>query len=92
MLATVNTKKYNVSLFPQDFAYDLVATLDIFLPLKCVMEIVQSIHCKPWKPAILMKRLIDHYQSMSFNRDCVRNAPLVEEYITSIESYSFKGE
>ena len=54
MLATVNTKKYNVSLFPQDYAYDLVATLDIFLPLKYVMEIVQSIHCKPWKPEILM--------------------------------------
>jgi len=74
----------------QDFVCDLLIMLDTFLPLKKVMEGVQSFSTPAWKCGIYMSRLCKHYESMDFQTRF--NMPLLAEHIEDIQQMKFKGK
>ena len=80
--------KLNVFCF-QDYICDLLTMLDLFLPLKKVMEAVQSFTVTGWKAAKYISKLVLHYRSMSFRRKT--NTPLFAADYDSLLQSKFKG-
>ena len=70
---------------------DLMAMLDIFLPLKTVMEAVQSVSTPAWKIVLYLNKLLNYLRSMSYS-PLNEYAKMTHQHFKSIEERKFKGK
>lgn len=77
----------------QDYVCDLLCTLDLFLPLKTVMELVQSSQIAVWKSVKYIDKLIAHYDRVQYAATVAECAycPLLMKHIDDVNSNVFKG-
>ena len=69
---------------------NLLAMLDLFLPIKAVMTALQSYAVPPSKSAKFIPALINHLNEMSFSLH--RKTPFFSQHINEVTNFSFKGK
>ena len=68
---------------------DLLLMLDVFTPIRKTMEAVQSASAAPWKPALYIRRLINHLKTVDVAD--LQNVPLFSSHIHDVRELKFKG-
>ena len=73
---------------------DLLTLLDIFKPLKLVMERLQSYTLPPWKSVKYIDSLLEHLRCMKFsdNLESCKSTPLFCEHLNDVQDMKFKGK
>ena len=68
-------KTYNIF---QDYVSNLLVMLDLFLPIKMVMEAFQGYAVVAWKCVIYIQSLQSHFKKMSFGERI--STPMLSEH------------
>ena len=64
--------------------------LDLFIPIKMVMEAVQGYAVAAWKCVVYMDALISHFSRMSIPRRIA--TPMLEQHFGDLLESRFKGK
>ena len=76
-------------IFLQDFVHELLVMLDIFIPIKHVMEAVQSCTVAGWKIVIYLEALLAHLERLHIVDQV--NTPLLRKHLQDVKELRFKG-